>query len=40
MIGKYIIRFWFEHGGICLWSVNENAKDKYNYAIENSNLTI
>lgn len=40
MIRKYVIRFWFEHGGICLWSVNGNAKDKYDYAIESSKLPI
>lgn len=40
IIEKYIIRFWFENGGICLWSINQNAKDKYGYAIENNMLPI
>lgn len=37
---KYVIRFWFEHGGICLWSVNEKARDRYDCAIETSELPI
>lgn len=37
---KYIIRFWFEHGGICLWSANTTAHDKYGYPIENKKLPI
>lgn len=37
---KYIVRFWFEHGGICLWSVNKKAHAKYDYAIENNELPI
>lgn len=37
---KYVIRFWFEHGGICLWSVNQKARDRYGYPIETSELPI
>jgi hypothetical protein len=37
---KYILKYWFEHGGICLWSVNENAKERFDYPIENHILPI
>ena len=39
-VSQYIIRFWFEHGGTCLWSVNEKAKARYGYAIDHSNVPI
>ncbi|WP_160680562.1 hypothetical protein [Clostridium sp. C8-1-8] len=37
---KYVLRYWFEHGGTCLWSVSENAKNKFGYPIDNSKLPI
>lgn len=37
---KYILKYWFEHGGICLWSANENAKNRFDYPIENRLLPI
>ena len=37
---KYQLRFWFEHSGICIWGMNDAAKEKYGYAIENSSLPI
>lgn len=37
---KYVLRFWFEHGGTCIWAKNEAAKQKYGYAITNSSLPI
>lgn len=37
---KYVLRFWFEHGGICIWGKNEAAKEKYGYSIENYELPI
>ena len=36
----YKLRFWFEHGGICLWGMNDNAKKSYGYAISNNSLPI
>lgn len=30
----YALRFWFEHGGGCLWAVNEAAAVKYDYWID------
>jgi len=36
----YLIRFWFDHGGTCLWGKNELTKEKYGYAIENNQLPI
>ena len=39
-VNKYHLRFWFEHGGTCLWAINEKAKNKYDYAIKQKNLPI
>lgn len=39
-MAKYILKYWFEHGGTCLWSANENAREKYNYPISNETLPI
>ncbi len=39
-MSTYRIRFWFEHGGICLWGMNEATKEKYGYAIENNELPL
>jgi len=40
LINKYHLKFWFEHGGICIWGANEKAKNKYGYAIEQKDLPI
>ena len=32
-LARYVIRYWFEHGGCCLWSKNEEARIKFNYNI-------
>ena len=40
VVPKYIIRFWFEHGGICLWGKGDATQEKYGYAIENTALPI
>jgi hypothetical protein len=37
---RYILNYWFEHGGTCLWSVNRLADDKFGYAIDNHELPI
>ncbi|MCL2399815.1 MAG: hypothetical protein FWC91_08755 [Defluviitaleaceae bacterium] len=37
---KYQLKFWFEHGGGCCWSINDKAKKKYGYAIKNDTLPI
>lgn len=39
-MAKYILRYWFEHCGPCLWSVNDNAKNIFNYPIKNESLPI
>jgi hypothetical protein len=36
----YQLRFWFEHGGICIWGMNEKTQEKYGYAIKNNSLPI
>ena len=36
----YEMKFWFEHGGGCLWSKNEKARIKYGYPIDNELLPI
>ncbi len=30
----YKIKYWFEHGGHCLWSSNDLTREKYGYAIK------
>lgn len=40
ILAKYILRYWFEHGGTCLWSDNDEAKNKFDYAINNEQLPI
>ena len=30
----YELRFWFEHGGTCLWSKNDLARKKHGYAVD------
>lgn len=37
-MAKYILKYWFEYGGICLWAVNEQAKQEFGYAIESRDL--
>jgi len=37
---NYQLRFWFEHGGTCLWGMNDYAKRKYGYQIKNNALPI
>jgi len=37
---KYEIKLWFDFGGFCLWSMNDNAKKRYNYAIELQKLEL
>jgi len=36
----YELKFWFEHGGTCLWSKNEAARETYGYAIDLAALPI
>ena len=36
----YKLRFWFEHGGTCLWSKNDVACEKYGYAVDFHDLPI
>lgn len=36
----YELRFWFEHGGGCLWSKNKEAKDKFGYLINTEKLPL
>jgi len=37
---QYKLKFWFEHGGICIWGINEKAESTFGYAIENDVLPI
>jgi hypothetical protein len=37
---KYVLKYWFEHGGNCLWSMNDEARIKFGYAINNEELPI
>jgi hypothetical protein len=40
LMERFLLKYWFEHGGICLWSVNQNAKERFGYAIINEELPI
>ena len=37
-MAKYIMKFWYEWLGSCLWSDNETARDKYGYNISLDSL--
>ena len=37
---KYKLKYWFEHGGGCLWAVNEEAKEKYGYLVSIEKLPL
>ena len=37
---QFELRFWFEHGGTCLWSQNDKARARYGYAVNNLDLPI
>ena len=39
-MSAYQLRFWFEHGGICIWGMNDKAKADYGYPIRNDMLPI
>ena len=39
-MAKYVLEYWFEHGGTCLWSANDAAKEDFDYAIDNEKLPI
>ena len=37
---KYMVRFMFEYGGVCLWGMNKLAKEHYGYAIDLNTLPL
>ena len=39
-MSTYKLRFFFEWGGYCLWSANDEARNKYGYPIEPSKLPL
>ena len=36
----YHLKFWFEHGGGCLWSANDQAHDTFGYKVSVDALSI
>lgn len=36
----YKMRYWFEHGGFCLWASNKKTNEVYGYAIDFRKLPI
>ena len=36
----YTFRFWFEHGGGCVWSANDAAREQYGYKVNYAALPI
>ena len=39
-MSKHILRFWFEHGGYCIWGENNLSQELYGYAINVNKLPI
>ena len=39
-MAEYELKFWFEHGGFCVWANNEAAKNKFGYAVNHEDLPI
>lgn len=37
---RYIIKFWIDFGGECLWGVNEKARAKYGYPVDINDLAV
>lgn len=37
---KYVLKFWYEFGGVCIWGENKAAKNKYGYAIGPEDLPL
>ena len=36
----YLLHFWFEHGGGCLWSKNRDASDAFGYKVRYQDLPL
>lgn len=36
----YLLRFFFEYGGPCLWAANDEARERFGYPVELSDLPI
>lgn len=39
-MAKYILKYWFEWGGTCLWSANDTARPEFDYAVDEQKLPI
>ncbi len=39
-MAKYVLKYMFEWGGTCLWSVNDAAIEKYGYGVDERELPI
>jgi len=37
---KYVLKYWFEWGGTCLWSDNDAAKEEFGYAVDEQTLPL
>ena len=37
---KYVLKYWFEWGGTCLWSDNDAARKEFGYAVDEQKLPI
>jgi hypothetical protein len=36
----YVLRFFFDYGGTCLWAANGAARERFGYSVELSELPI
>ena len=39
-MAEYELKFWFEHGGTCVWAMNETARNKFGYAVNNEEISV
>ena len=36
----YVLRFFFDYGGTCVWTANDAARERFGYPVELSDLPI
>ena len=36
----YVLRFFFDYGGTCLWAANDAARERFGYAVDLAELPI
>ena len=36
----YVLRFFFDYGGVCLWAANDAARQRFGYPVELADLPV